>query len=287
MFSDALKSMIQFAAGQPFHAALVFVILSFAGAVQAQSDDYEITPELERKAADQHINDGGILNEQNFNAWVFGNTQAMTPKSEPPQLAVMLAELDRLCSITPEQKQKLELAAKMDLRTFLNDVEAARVEFLKFKTQQEMLNDFYGNVIRPLAVRRTAGFLGRGSLFAKVVKTTLTPEQLKTYESAQEERRKFQYRAAIDAALLSLGDASGLTAKQHETVANYLLENSPPPLLPGRQDRQYVYYQLSQVPEKKLIELLPQKETDKFKRLVAPYAGMKQSLISIGMIAPP
>ena len=72
-----------------------------------------------------------------------------------------------------------------------------------------------------------------------------------------------------------------------EAVANYLLENTPPPLLPGRQDRQYVYYQLSQVPEKKLLELLPQKETDKFKRLVAPYAGMKQSLISIGMIAPP
>lgn len=265
-------------------AICVILVLTASSAVHGQSDDYELTPDLERKANDPQNFDGGVISDQNFNAWVFGNTQAMTLKSEPPQLAVMLAELDRICAITPEQKQKLELAAKMDLRIFLNDVETARAEFLQFKSQQEMFNDFYQNVIRPLAMRRTTGFLGRGSLFAKVVKKTLTTEQLTLYETAQEERRKFQYRAAIDAALLSLGDASGLTAKQHESIANYLLENTPPPLLPGRQDRQYVYYQLSQVGEKKLLEILPKKETDKFKRLVAPYAGMKQSLISIGMI---
>ncbi len=275
---DARRFAVQF-------CAILICMLAVTGIASAQSDDYEITPDLERKTANE-IEDGGMLNEQNFNAWIFGNTTAMNLKSEPPQLSVMLAEIDRLCSISPEQKQKLELAAKMDLRLFLDDVEAAREQFLKFKTQQEMLNDFYGNVIRPLAMRRSAGFLGRGSLFSKVVQTTLTPEQLKSYEAAQLERRKFQYRSAIDAALLSLGDATGLTAKEHETLAAFLLEHSPAPLLPGRQDRQYVYYQLSQLSERQFKEALPEKDVTKFKRLVTPYAGMKQSLISIGMLAP-
>jgi hypothetical protein len=268
------------------YLAALLCWLGLGGAVCAQVDDYEITPELERKAVDQ-IQDGGMLNEQNFNSWIFGNTTTMTLKSDPPQLAVLLAELDRLCAISPDQKQKLELAARMDLRIFLDDVEAAREQFLKFKTQQEMLNDFYGNVIRPLAMRRSNGFLGRGSLFSKVITTTLTAQQLKEYEAAQTERRKFQYQASIDSALLSLGDATGLSAKQHETVSAYLLANTPPPLISGRQDRQYVYYQLSQLSAKQFQEILPPKEAEKFKRLVTPYAGMKQSLISIGMLAAP
>jgi hypothetical protein len=252
----------------------------------AQNDDYELTPELERSNAEQ-FQEGGILSEQNFNAWIFGNTQKLTLASEPPQLVVRLAELDRVCSISAEQKQKLELAATMDLRSFLDDVEAAREQFLKFKSEREMLNDFYGNVIRPLAMRRTTGFLGRGSLFSKVVQTTLTAEQLKSLADAESERRKYHYQAAIDAAIFSLGDAAALSKEQHEALAKYLLANSPPPLISGRQDRQYVYYQLSQIDVEKINEILPEPIAAKIKRFVTPYAGMKQSLISIGMLAAP
>lgn len=263
------------------HVAAFALLLLAARVAVAQNDDYIITPEIEKKVASAEVN--GVVDERNFNSWIFGTINPPATKA-PPQLPVLLAELDRICQLTPEQRNKLELAANLDYHLFLNDVEAAREKFLTFKTQQEVFGEFYSQVIRPLAMRRSSGLLGPGSLFFKVLPNTLRPDQLAAYNADQDQRKKFQYEVAAKVAILSLGDAVGLSVAEQEKLTKHVVENTPLPLVFGRQERQYVYYQLSQIKIEELKKIIPADRAEKVSRLVARYQGMKPSLISTGML---
>ncbi len=114
-----------------------------------------------------------------------GNDAAEVRRRLEVQLRSKIAEIDRVCALTPAQAEKLRLAGRGDIHRFFERAEAIR---LKIDAASEWdaadLRTLMQRVV-PLisdsrALREEAlvvSFFGTGSLFAKALHKVLTPDQ--------------------------------------------------------------------------------------------------------------
>src|SRR5690606_5181142 len=105
------------------------------------------------------------LNEQTFNQWLYGNSRGLDVASA---LAAEIEGIDRICSLTREQKTKLKLAGRGDEVRFTERVNELRTNLVGKSYDQNEVNEIYQQ-IQPLAAEYRAGVLGKSSLFHKVL----------------------------------------------------------------------------------------------------------------------
>jgi len=93
--------------------------------------------------------------------------------------------VDQICSLTDTQKRKLRLSGNGDIQRFLD-----RVEDLRPNYNDEPLDDFvcgtfcFGNP-EPIRPSRSLGLFEHGSLFAKVLKRSLSETQAAALEASR------------------------------------------------------------------------------------------------------
>jgi hypothetical protein len=254
-----------------------------------------LTPPLARAAPDDEVvvnlepegDDPFMVQEWNLEQFIFPGFQNIAAAYE---LATVRANLhldaiNRVSSLSDDQRQKLELAARGDLRRLFDAIEELCVRFKKVKDDQNAFGTFWPE-IQAMQVKAGQGLGGDGSLLGKTVRATLTPDQLMAYESAQKERARWHYEAMIEAALVDLENLVPLTDEQHKAIAQRLLDDTPPPLVSSENNNTYVVYRLSTSPVAPLKKLLNARQYEALTNHLSIFRGMKTMLIQQGMISP-
>jgi hypothetical protein len=162
------------------------------------------------------------------------------------RLAWEIRRIDQVYGLSPEQKHKLEVAGRGDIKRLFDDV----------RKQQERLDSARGDVLhdrailkglKPLRVDAHLLFID-GSLFAKTLKTTLSPVQRARYEK---DRRDF-YRGRVEWAVSFLEKRLRLSQDQRDRFAALIVAESHPLRRYGESDFSAILFQASQLPEGKI-----------------------------------
>lgn len=228
---------------------------------------------------------GGITVQQ-FEQWIFGGGQnaATGRKQIESRLSLQLEELEKRCRLTNDQKEKLELAARGDIKRFFERVDGSRKKFQAVGNDANRINEIWPD-IEPLQQKLHVGLFDDQSLFAKTLEKTLDEEQAASYRAVQLERRKFRYKAAIGAALLKLDVAVPLRDEERRKLLDVLLEETPPPEQFGPFDYHYVMYRLATLPDGKLNGLFDDVQRKMLARELAQAKAMRQTLIQQKVLA--
>jgi len=259
---------------------LVTGTILLGGSVYASKDDVDEVP----PAANQ-VNEGFEVAEENFDQWIYqGAANAQTGRERiKARLKIHLDELDRICSLTPEQKQKLTLAAQGDMKRLFDQIEVVRIKFRAVRKNQNAFNEIW-NDINPLRQKINSDLFSEKSFYGKTLRTTLTPEQFANYEVMVNERRQFRYRASIAVAFTNLEKIVPLKNSQRQVLMEMVLLETKPPRSFGSHDYQLVLLQLSRFPEDRYKKVLDDRQWKLLEGHIAQYRGIEQSLIQQGII---
>lgn len=225
------------------------------------------------------------IDESNFDQWIFqGNGNAANGKARlVTRLNLQLAEIDRLCGLTTEQKEKLQLAARGDTKRFFDEVEVVRQKFLAVRHDQNAFGQIWQD-IQPLQRRVSLGLHGETSIFHKALRRTLNDEQMERYQNLLDERRKYRYRASIEVALTSIEHSVPLKHSQHEAIVKLMLDETPTPLAFGQYDQYLILHQLSKLGETRVKPLLDERQWKLMSVNFDQARGMEQFLIQQGLL---
>ncbi len=262
--------------------ALLALLLGPVAAFAAP-DDVEPPP-----AAELRLNEGFMVDEANFDQWIFqGSGSAVAGRARiNSHLKLKLDELNRVCNLSEAQQKKLTLAARGDMKRFFDQVEEVRRKFLAVKNDQNGFNQIWQE-ISPLQQKQAAGLFGETSLFAKSLRKTLTEEQQAQYRTVMEERRKFRYRATIEACLALMENTVALRHDQHEALLKLMVEETRPPYVFGQYDSQVVMYEMSRLPVPKLKALLDDRQWKLLQPQFDQGRNMEGFLIQNGIVDQP
>lgn len=240
--------------------ALWMIVASLAMPAVAQDDEPE-------EDAPVNVVDG--VADANFDQWIFqevvqleGNRLVRRSVNSifardklEAQIKSMLNDLVKACNLTDDQRRKLSLAARGDVKQFFDQVDEARKKYVAMKNAPNRINEIWPE-ISPLQQQYQRGLFGETSLFGKTLRKTLTEPQQAKYQAALLERRRAGYRTVIEASLANLRNGVVLRREQREVLLNHLLAGTSPPLLFGRDDQNVVMLGLSRLPPEVLKEVL-------------------------------
>ena len=256
------------------------VVLLGAARGFAAPDDEELVPEAVA------VNRNFTVNESNFDQWMFqgvGNAGAGRERIKV-RLNLQLDELDRVCGLTEAQKQKLALAALGDTKRFFDEVEEVRKKFLEVRNDQNAFQQIWKD-IQPLQLKFAAGLFADKSFYAKTLHKTLNAEQAAKYRAVSDERRRFRYRASVEAAMAMLENAVPLRHEQHEALVGILLDKTQPPATFGSYDYYLVMYRLASLPEKDVRATLDDRQWKLMQQQFQQARAMRGMLVQNGAIA--
>jgi hypothetical protein len=132
------------------------------------------------------------LNEEvyDFNVAIFGqHRNASTARMLlETRLEEKIASIDRICGLTSVQIQRLELAGRGDVKRFFDRVDSIQSQFRKGPDTDDERGRAWPETLEAetAALRRTlnTGMFEDGSLFARILKKTLTADQAAACENA-------------------------------------------------------------------------------------------------------
>jgi hypothetical protein len=104
------------------------------------------------------------------------------------QLSEKLASVDRSCGLTSVEIQRLQLAGRGDIKRYFDRVDSLRSKFQEGPDTDDEKDRAWAETLEVEAatLRRTlnTGVFEDGSLFAKILKKTLTADQAAAYDKA-------------------------------------------------------------------------------------------------------
>ena len=107
------------------------------------------------------------------------------------QLGLRIDEIDRACKISPDQRAKLLLAGRGDVKRFMDRVDEKRKKFEEVRKDQNKIGMFHQE-LQPLRLAFSGGLFGTGSLLEKTLRRTLDEEQVEKYQAALAERAAYR-----------------------------------------------------------------------------------------------
>lgn len=226
-----------------------------------------------------------FIAEANFDQWVFqgrGDANAARQRIEST-LKLRIDDVHRICDLADAQKQKLTLAARGDIKRFLEEVEAVREKFRAVQQDGNAVNAIWQD-IQPVQQKLSNGLFGETSLFAKTLRKTLTPEQVVKYKANMDERHRYRHRAMVASALATLENSVPLRHEQHEALVKLIVEKSQLPQASGQYNHYVVMYQISKLPENEVQALLDDRQQKLLARHLEQFRGMAQMLIQNGIL---
>ena len=213
----------------------------------------------------------------------YGNA-ATTRKKLDIKLQLQLSELERLCKLTEAQRQKLIVAASVDIKRFFDDVESLRLECRDINNNQEKWQGVWGK-INQLQTRLSAGLFNEASFFAKTLQNSLTESQQHEYDALTQQRKGLRYRACIEHTLIHLETTVALRYSQRDAITKIMCQETNPPEVFGHHDQSYVLYQMSSLSEQKFKQLLDERQWNRLKLQLEPARRLEKFLIKEGIIA--
>jgi hypothetical protein len=168
----------------------------------------------------------------NVDQMIFGSLPSDSARRKCLEsLEAQISLIEQAIAVRPELRQTWVQAGEIDIHRFFEAC-AARKQGFKFNVSQDEPNAIMARAaleVGELKERYEAGLHGDGSLFEKVVASTLEPNDRVTLQQFLDVRRTAQYRAYILATLTLLDRLVPLTIEQKDRITKLLLEKTEPP----------------------------------------------------------
>ena len=153
--------------------------------------------------------------------WAFnGRTDDQVRKQLDNELQMRIGMVDRLCELDDGQEAKLSRSAQADITRFFRQVTKIREEVkesgLNANNNQDM-NKLW-QIISPLTIAMQQGVFGENSLFQKVLRGTLEPEQSKTYKDALKKNRERRWKTLTRVNVAEIEKSTPLIGDQREKL---------------------------------------------------------------------
>ncbi len=227
-----------------------------------------------------------VFNEAQFDQWLFGNlgtgNAGVARNKADTLLTLSVDDLERTCGLMPIQKKKLLLAGHGDIKRYFDRVEESRKKFNSVKNNQNQL----GLMWQDIQVLQTAfqGIFDEGSIFAKALKSTLSPEQVVEHEKVVRDRFLYRYQARMDLAMEMLNNNVGFTDEQRERLFKLLAEETRPPKRLGQNEYYAILYVISTLPEAKVKPIFEDVQYRSLKRQLDQARGLGMWLKQNGFV---
>jgi hypothetical protein len=199
------------------------------------------------------------------------------------RLKSRIDQIDRLCKLAPEQRQKLSVAGRGDIRREFAELEefskklASRNDF-RAPLDRAIPEQVVAKVIRSRESVMDADCFGDGSLFSKVLKNTLSREQVAVREKAVKDAATAQHRGTIRWAIGSMEPWLQLSHEQHDRLESLLSEKTRPPRKFGAYDYYGLMFQASTLPEKELKSIFNDVQWQKVQQQIAEARRLEETL---------
>jgi len=192
------------------------------------------------------------INEKWFDQWIFrGTTSGKSKARLLALLELQVAAVDRSCELTEEQREKLKLAGRGDIKWLFDELDDARDQFLTVRRDQEKFNKFWPEV-QPLQGKLNSGIFDESSFFHRILKRTLDPEQTAQYDEQERRRKKFRYEAKLGVVVATLESGMPLRDEQRKRLLKLLTEKTRPPQMFGQYDYYVIMLQVARLPEEQV-----------------------------------
>ncbi len=251
----------------------------------AQADgDFEIRRAAQKPRFELAEEVGEVLDAearvQAINGWKqheFGGTA--DPHSHLEKLLeLQLASLQTDCDLSDNQQKKLRLAGQGDIKRFLD-----RLQEIAGVPGHPVSDDVLGD-LQTLDPALKAGFFIEGTLFVKVLATTLSPDQLARRLRGMQNRNARRYAEAVRQWIGSIGNMFDLRSKQCDELARLILRETSPPLRFGQSDYTMVMYQMAKVPEAQIRAVVTERQWKEMRGRLANWAKSQANVKESGFV---
>ena len=269
-------------------AALVLVTVPvLSGPSLRGEDDTVIDAAAQRAQGQQHQQ---IDLDQQMNGMFFpveGNAEKSRQQCLD-RLLLQVSALDEICGLKAEQRRKCEVAAKLDVARAIDEIEAVRQRYsgrtidLQNPAGQAEWQRVHQDAQAVRAKLQDAG--GETSLLRKVIPGILDDEQRSDWRRESDLRTQYQWRSVVDAGMVQLDVALGLTSEQHEAILGLLMEkplriNQAKIWMHGNHFPPYVCrYGLAQLDQAKLKALVNERQWKMLGQFIEQGKGMSVHL---------
>lgn len=188
--------------------------------------------------------------------------------------------VDAVASLNEGQKKKLKVAADTDVRRFFREVDSVREDLKKQGIDQHNINEAW-QIIMPLQTKIQQGVFNQGSLFDRVIQSTLTNRQETAFRDEVQRRRERRWDVLTRSNLVAIEQASmPLTREQREKLLKILLTIELPTKLDKQMDVYAGYLRLLLVEERdvELKEFLTAKQMKVIEKYRDRYRGWERML---------
>lgn len=173
------------------------------------------------------------ISETSFDKSNFGQLSLIAARNQAEDsLQTYLRLIDEAASLTAEQREKLELAGRIDIHRFFTEYENLKrpVNFgLTTIEEWRQTVPALQKSVQPLAARFASGLHDDSSLLAKTLVTTLQPAQQQKVDKLLEDRKRLRYEHQIRIALAMLDFQIPLTQSERTKIKTWLLTKTQPP----------------------------------------------------------
>jgi hypothetical protein len=188
-----------------------------------------------------------------FDRYFFGpHRDATTARSLlESRLKLRINTIHQLHHITKDERKKLELAGRGDIKRFFDRVEEARERFQRAAKVGIPLHQ----AVEDLGALRNhfeTGLFDEGSLSDKTLKTILRRKQWSQADRHAAVQRISRYQSRVAWVVLTLQKSLSLSDDQRQRLLNLLLEETRLPRSFGPFDYFGIVFQASELPEAKL-----------------------------------
>ena len=133
-----------------------------------------------------------------------------------------------VCQLEPAQLDNLRLAAEGDVVRFYREFERIKSEVKGITVNDAQAWQKAWPIISPLFQRVQQGIFDDSSLCHSALSTTLNPDQLKQFQTAEAKRRDYAFKANCKATIAELSREIPLTGEQREKLLSIMISVGRP-----------------------------------------------------------
>lgn len=277
-------------------AALAIVTVPVPSGPSLRGEDDTVVDAAAKRAQEQGQQQQQVVLDPQMSGMFFpveGNAEKSRQQCLD-RLLLQVSAVDEICGLTAEQGRKCEAAAKLDAARAMDEIEAVRQRYsgrtldLQNPAGQAEWQRFHQDAQAVQAKLQDAG--GETSLLRKVIPGILDDEQRSDWRRESDLRAQYQWRGVVDAGMVPLDVALGLTSEQYEAILGLLMEkplriNQAKIWMHGNQFPPFVCrYGLAQLDQAKLKAIVNERQWKMLGQFIEQGKGMKEHLKQQKMI---
>ncbi len=215
--------------------------------------------------------------DRNIEQWCCGGQHAFETRGKLEKaLERDISRLEGRYALAPDQRKKLALAGRRDVKRFFDRVDELKVEYRRVQGDWNRVNDRVSE-LREIANQPHLLF-GEESMLAKTLRKTLTTEQVARYE-------KTIYRARVEWMAGLLDRRLNLDTEQHERLVKLVVDETPPLRRYGNFDYDAIMLQMARLPQEKLRAALDETRCRELALRFEQARRMESILVSEGYVS--